>query len=565
MTALLAVSDWHLWLDKSDGTAATILKGLSLTLPRGKVLGLAGTSGSGKSQLCLSLFGLAPRGARTSGLGLFDGTPITPHLVGRRVAFVFQDPLTALTPQMTIGAQMGEALRQHFGIGAAEARRRCLDLLDQCLVPDARRRLDQYPHELSGGMRQRVLIAQALTTDPELLIADEPTTALDVTVQAQILTLLKNIQRERALAMIFVTHDMGVMAQMADELAVMADGCIIEQGDVETLLTRPVQKTTAALVAARRLPARISATPPAGAPLLLEARHVGVTYHLPDGLLRRRPLRAVEDVSLTVAAGETLVVLGESGSGKSTLARTCLGLVQRQHGDIWLGGDALGTQPTHAQRRSTQLVFQDPFAALNPRQRIGASLIEPLETLRPDVPRSEQQDRAHALLAQVGLDRGLMQRLPHQLSGGQNQRLCIARALIAEPALLICDEAVSALDAHSAAQIIALLIELQQARGLGLMFITHDLVAARALASRVMVMRHGRCIETGPAASVLDTPRHSYSRALLDSAPVADVALMRARSPLRLSDAATPTTRPGSPPVLRKVAVDHWVADDAIA
>jgi peptide/nickel transport system ATP-binding protein len=540
--ALLSIRDWHLHFDTAGGDVHA-LKGVSLDIERGRVLGLAGGSGSGKSQLCLSIFGLAARNGRTSGQIMFEGAPVDqPHaLLGSRVAFVFQDPLTALTPHMTIGAQMGEALMLHRQLGRSDARKACRELLDRCRIPESARRLDQYPHELSGGMRQRVMIAQALTTGPELLIADEPTTALDVTVQAQILTLLRDLQRDLGLTLLFITHDMGVMATIADDIAIMDQGQIVETAAAETLFLAPATAQARALIEARQ--AREPLPPVADvAPVVMDARDIAVHFPISRGLFAKDMLRAVDGVDAQLRAGETLVVIGESGCGKSTFARACMGLVPLTGGTVRISDAATKRD----MRRKAQIIFQDPLAALNPRMTVGQSVIEPLETLRPDVATSERRDRAAVLFNDVGLNPDWLARYPHELSGGQNQRVGIARALICEPQLLVCDEAISALDTATARQVMALLREQQQQRGLAILFITHDLVAAADIGNRVMTLYLGRCMESGPAQILLTAPRHPYTQALVASAPVADVAAMRARPPMRLMGEPPSPMDPGA-------------------
>ncbi len=535
VAALLSVQNWQVHFSTHEGDVHA-LRGIDLDIVKGRTLGLVGGSGSGKSQLFLSLFGLLARNGRSSGSFQFEGADVQDpsQLLGRDVAFIFQDPLTSLTPHLTIGKQMAEALVRHEGLSWRAAQARCKALLDQCRIPDSTRRLAQYPHELSGGMRQRVMIAQALSCNPKLLIADEPTTALDVTVQAQILTLLNDLQDELGLTIAFVSHDMGVMAAIADDIAVLHQGEIIEQGLAIDIFAQPRHAQTRALIAARQ--AVPTATKATGTPsVLLSARDVKVHFPVATGWFGKRSLRAVDGVSFDLHAGETLVVIGESGCGKSTLARACLGLIPATAGDIRLEGRPIADVP-QALRRAAQIVFQDPFAALDPRMTVGQSVIEPLETLRADVPPADYRARAAALFEEVGLEPVWLDRYPHELSGGQNQRVALARALIVEPQLLVCDEAISALDTATAAQVIELLKALQAKRSLGILFITHDLLAARMIGSRVLTLYMGRVVEIGPAAQVLEAPRHPYTRKLVASAPVADIAQMRARAPMRMVD-----------------------------
>jgi peptide/nickel transport system ATP-binding protein len=535
MTALLSIQNWHVHFETHEGDVHA-LRGINLDILQGRTLGLVGGSGSGKSQLFLSLFGLLARNGRSSGSFSFADSAIEnpAQLLGRDVAFVFQDPLTSLTPHLRIGTQMAEALVRHEGLSFAAAQARCKQLLDQCRIPESARRLSQYPHELSGGMRQRVMIAQALSSKPKLLIADEPTTALDVTVQAQILTLLNDLQNELGLTIAFVSHDMGVMAAIADDIAVLHEGQIIERGTVADIFAQPKTPQTQSLINARKA-APAAAPASITQPILLSARDVEVQFPVAHGWFGKRMLRAVDGVGLDVHAGETLVVVGESGCGKSTLARACLGLIRTTAGDIRLQGRPIA-EDVLALRRAVQIVFQDPFAALDPRMTVGQSVIEPLETLRADVPRSDHRPRAAALFEEVGLETAWLDRYPHELSGGQNQRVALARALIVEPQLLVCDEAISALDTATAAQVLALLKAQQAKRGLGILFITHDLLAARMIGDRVLTLYMGRVVELGPVAAVLEKPHHPYTKMLVAAAPVADVAIMRARPPMRMAD-----------------------------
>jgi peptide/nickel transport system ATP-binding protein len=531
---LLSIADWQVHFSTYEGDVHA-LRGINLSLAHGRTLGLVGGSGSGKSVLFLSLFGLLAKNGRSTGSVAFNGNVQSnpSALLGKDVAFIFQDPLTSLTPHLTIGDQMIETLVRHKGLSASDAMLDCKKLLDQCRIPDSARRLSQYPHELSGGMRQRVMIAQALSSGPKLLIADEPTTALDVTVQAQILTLLKDLQAELGLTIAFVSHDMGVMAAIADDIAVMHQGQIIEQGTAEQIFSTPQQLKTQSLIQARA--PGVMRPAPRRSSAILTVQSVAVHFPVTQGIFGKRYLRAVDDVSFEISAGEALVVLGESGCGKSTLARACLGLIPATKGDIRINGKSIADESL-AMRRAAQIVFQDPFAALDPRMTVGQSVIEPLEVLRPDVPRSDYQARAAQLFVDVGLDVAWLDRYPHELSGGQNQRVALARALIVEPQLLVCDEAISALDTATAAQVIELLKAEQAKRSLAILFITHDLLAARNIGHRVLTLFMGRIVEIGPAQAVLDSPQHPYTQMLVAAAPVADVALMQARPPLRMTD-----------------------------
>jgi oligopeptide/dipeptide ABC transporter ATP-binding protein len=572
---VLELADWTVRFDTPDGVVEAV-KPLSLTIRPGESLGIVGESGSGKSQLFLSAFGLLADNGRTTGDRRFLGQPLTdPQArLGRDVAFIFQDPLTSLTPHRTIGDQMAETLRQHQGLDASAARARCLALLERCRIPEAARRLAQYPHELSGGMRQRVMIAQAITTAPKLLIADEPTTALDMTVQAQILTLLRDLQAELGMAMAFISHDMGVIATVADRVAVMQRGRLIEQGGVDAVFASPTEPYTAELIAARKAPRAVAPqVAPSPAPVLA-VKDLAVTFQVKTGWFSSRPLRAVDGVDFTLEAGECLGVVGESGCGKSTLARAVLGLIPRSAGMVEFAGRELPKVPDSALRRQLQIVFQDPFAALNPRMSVGEAVAEPL--VLAGVAAAERQDRVVSLMRQVGLNPDWRNRYPHELSGGQNQRIGIARALACDPTLLVCDEAISALDATTAVQVLDLLADLQAARQLAMLFITHDLSAVARLAQRVIVLYLGRVVEAGPTATVLGAPGHPYTRQLLAAAPVADPAAMRVRSGVRLDgDLPSPldpaaglrflksrqASDPGYRPRLIEQTPGHWIAE----
>jgi ABC-type glutathione transport system ATPase component len=473
--------------------------------------------------------GLLPRRAlepaagsiRLEGEELLQASPARLRaLRATRMAMVFQEPMTALNPVTTVGRQIEEVLRTHTGLGAAERRASILAILQQVHLPEVDRIFASYPHQLSGGQRQRIVIAMALVLRPRLLICDEPTTALDVTTQRQILGLIRELQEQQGTAVLFITHDMGVVAEIADRVVVMRRGRLVETGGTQDILRWPAQAYTRELIAA--VPSLVPRAPraPVAAPPVLETVGLGKTYRSRSGLARTREVAAAEGVTLRLAPGRTLGIVGESGSGKSTVARCVMRLIEPSAGEIRIGGTdvaGLSRRQLRPHRRRAQIVFQDPYRSLNPRLRIADTLIE--GPMNFGLPRAEALERARRLMPLVGLDATALDRFPHQFSGGQRQRIAIARALAMEPDLLVADEAVSALDVSVQAQVLALLDEIQARLGIAILFITHDLRVAAQICDEVAVMRQGRVVEIGPAAEVLRRPRDDYTRQLFEAAP----------------------------------------------
>lgn len=532
---LFALKNWSVRFKTPDGMV-NALSDISISVQKGECLGIVGESGSGKSQMMLSAFGLLASNGETSGVAAFDNQPIEPQkLLGRSVGFIFQDPLTSLTPHLTVGQQMVETLCQFQSLSIRDARKICIQLLDRCRISDVNRRINQYPHELSGGMRQRVMIAQALTSQPDMLIADEPTTALDVTVQAQVLALLRELQAERSMALVFITHDMGVVAGMADRIAVLQSGSIIELAETNKIFLQPQHDYTRLLIAARRTVLKPKDSTKKQIPCLV-AENISVHFQLKKTWREKQRLTAVDGVDVRIAESECLAVIGESGCGKSTLARALLGLQSRSAGKISLASKNVDTMSVLARCAAMQIVFQDPFASLDPRMSIGAAIAEPLQVLKPELNAADRRVSVLKILDEVGIAKSWFNRYPHELSGGQNQRVGMARALIVDPKLLICDEAISALDTTTAMQILDLLLQLKRNRSLSIMFITHDLGAAFHVADRVMVLFLGRVAEEGRADALRQCPQHPYTQTLLAAEPVADPEVMRNRAVKILDD-----------------------------
>ncbi|MGW0831626.1 dipeptide ABC transporter ATP-binding protein [Streptomyces prunicolor] len=509
--------------------------GLSFRLEKGAALGLVGESGSGKSTVASALLGLH-RGTgadvggsvRVAGIDVQEASDADLHrLRGGKAAMVFQDPLSSLDPYYAIGDQIAEVYRVHTRVSRRAARARAVEVLDRVGIPDAPRRSRSRPHEFSGGMRQRALIAMALACEPDLLIADEPTTALDVTVQAQILDLLHTLREETGLGLLLVTHDVGVAAESVDEILVMRHGRAVEHGPVDTVLGAPTEPYTRDLLGAvprvdvPRAPSEASS---AAQEVVLEA--TGLRREFGRG---KRAFAAVDDVSLTIHRGETLGIVGESGSGKTTLGRMLVGLLKPTAGEIKPGG---GVRP------DVQMVFQDPVSSLNPRRSVGESIADPLRA-RGERDEGRIRERVRELLERVGLEGAHYDRYPHEFSGGQRQRVGIARALAADPRVIVCDEPVSALDVTTQAQVVALLGELQRELGLALVFVAHDLAVVRQVSDRVAVMRRGRIVEQGPADEVYDAPQDPYTKQLLAAVPALDPQVAARRRAARRELATT--------------------------
>ena len=602
--SLLEVRNLDVRFDTPDGEVHAV-RDLSFDLDQGETLGVVGESGSGKSQTVLSLMGLLADNGRATGTASFNGEDLLGlssgelrRIRGRRISMIFQDPMTSLNPYLTVAQQMTEVVREHDGATRKAARKRCLEMLEAVKIPDAESRLDCYPHELSGGMRQRVMIAASLLLDPQVLVADEPTTALDVTVQAQILELMRDLNRRLGTAIVLITHDLGVIAGLCERVLVMHDGESKEQGNVRDVFYRPRHPYTQALLQAvprldaeraeRLAPAAnddsapstetafgdfapdvltpgVPASPSAAAPddsapgvpaplatavpgdptataataprpdsSLLSVDDLKVHFPVRTGgwLGRKQPLRAVDGVDLELRPGETLGIVGESGCGKSTLARAILRLVPPTAGSVWLLGQSVGDLNKRAlreMRRDAQVIFQDPLASLNPRMTVGNIVSEPLWTHFPELGAEEVRVQVADVLRRVGLSGRELNRYPHEFSGGQCQRIGIARALVLKPKVIICDEPVSALDVSIQAQIINLLMDLQAEFGLALIFIAHDLAVVRHISHRIMVMYLGQIMEVASRQALYETPRHPYTRALISAVPIPDPDKERAR------------------------------------
>ncbi|MEB5970706.1 dipeptide ABC transporter ATP-binding protein [Pantoea dispersa] len=591
-----------------EGRVTEAVRQLSLDLHRGETLALVGESGSGKSVTSLALMRLiAQAGGAVSGeillrrrsgevLDVMRASASQMRRVrGADMAMIFQEPMTSLNPVFTVGEQIAESIRLHQGKSHHQAQAEARRMLDLVRIPEAHNVLSRYPHQLSGGMRQRVMIAMALSCKPALLIADEPTTALDVTIQAQILQLIRVLQKEMQMGVIFITHDMGVVAEMADRVQVMYRGDVVERAPVQQLFDAPQQPYTRALLAAVPKLGAMSGQPlPAKFPLLhtngreeastpqdtvrhdrppiLQVRDLVTRFDIRGGLLNRvkRRVHAVEKVSFDLYAGETLALVGESGCGKSTTGRSLLRLVASQGGSITFDGqriDALQGRALATLRRDIQFIFQDPYASLDPRLTVGFSIMEPLLVHR-SMGRAQAEKRVAWLLERVGLLPEHAQRYPHEFSGGQRQRICIARALALNPKVVIADESVSALDVSIQAQIINLMLDLQREFGIAFLFISHNMAVVERISHRVAVMYLGQIVEMGPRQAVFEQPRHPYTKKLMAAVPVADPAHRHRERALMVDEIPSPIRPLGDEPEvapLLEVAPGHFVARHAIS
>jgi microcin C transport system ATP-binding protein len=525
---LLSVKDLSVAFRQGERETLAVDR-ISFDIGKGETVALVGESGSGKSVTALSVMKLLPYPSahHPSGTVTFKGQELLGlpenkirHVRGNDITIIFQEPMTSLNPLQTIERQIGEILLLHRGMSGAPARARTIELLTQVGIPNPESRLASYPHQLSGGQRQRVMIAMALANEPDLLIADEPTTALDVTVQAQILKLLKELQARLGMAMLFITHDLGIVRKIADRVCVMSKGKIVEQGPVERVYTKPEHPYTKALLAAEPKGSPPPANP--GAPVVVETKDLKVWFPIKRGLMRKTVghIKAVDGVSVQVRKGETLGVVGESGSGKTTLGLAILRLVSSNGPILFMGNALQGLQfkAMRPFRRDMQMVFQDPYGSLSPRMSVADIVEEGLWVHHPKMPAAERQERVIRALQDVGLDPDTRFRYPHEFSGGQRQRIAMARAVVLAPTFVVLDEPTSALDMLIQAQIVDLLRDIQKRRDLTYLFISHDLKVVAALASRLVVMREGKVVEAGPAAELFANPKTDYTRALFAAA-----------------------------------------------
>ncbi|TIN00478.1 MAG: ABC transporter ATP-binding protein [Mesorhizobium sp.] len=565
--------------DVEDGRE--VVSDLSLTLARGETLCIAGESGSGKSMTALAIMQLLPQPAAriSSGKIHLGDTDLTilderrmRRIRGDRIAMIFQEPMTSLNPVLSIGRQLTESIEAHTSLSQGEARQRAIEALKAVRISEAESRLKQFPHELSGGMRQRVMIAMALALEPDVLIADEPTTALDVTVQGEVLELLRDLQRQHGTSVILITHDMGVVAEMADRVIIMRHGRMVEEGKTADIFATPQADYTRELLAAvprigsgvgRQKSRDVEAAAPAN---VAEVKDLHVRFDLHGGFFGRvtRRVHAVEGVSFSIAPNETLALVGESGCGKSTTAKALAGLVPYS-GGVVIGGrnlSGLGRDERKAVRRDVQMIFQDPYASLDPRMRVGELVAEPL-LIHGIASKQERSDRVAALFERVGLSADQMELYPHEFSGGQRQRVCIARALALRPKLIIADESVSALDVSVQARVLDLLKELQREFGVAYLFISHDMAVVENISDRVAVMYLGQIVEMGTRDQVFSNPRHPYTRRLIEAVPVPDPAKRRSRFARLDQEIPSATRRIGEAPLklaLRDVGNGHLVA-----
>ena len=526
---LVSVEELSVDFRGGGGNVVHAVKNVSFDIGKAETVALVGESGSGKTVTALSILRLLPypSASHPSGVIRFKDEELMAlpldglrHVRGNQISMIFQEPMTSLNPLHTIEQQIGEVLKIHRGLSNSAAQARVLDLLDKVGIEDPKGRLDSYPHQLSGGQRQRVMIAMALANEPDLLIADEPTTALDVTIQAQILDLLLKLKSEFHMAMLLITHDLGIVRKMADRVCVMTNGEIVERGTTHDIFASPQHPYTKHLLASEP-----KGSPPAAnakAPVILEAKDLKVWFPIKRGFMRRTVghIKAVDGIDLAVKEGQTLGIVGESGSGKTTLGLALLRLVSSEGPIVYLGNriDGYDSKKMRPLRRDMQIVFQDPYGSLSPRLSVGQIIEEGLLIQKPDMDRAERRARVSRALKEVGLDPASQDRYPHEFSGGQRQRIAIARALVLEPKFLILDEPTSALDVSVQAQIVDLLRDLQKRYKLAYLFISHDLKVVRALANAIIVLRHGKVVEQGQARSVFAKPKTDYTKALLAAA-----------------------------------------------
>lgn len=582
-----------------EGGWRPVVKNISFDVGAGETVALVGESGSGKSVTSLSVMRLLqPDTSRIEGNILLAGKDILQlseqemqKIRGNDVAMIFQEPMTSLNPLYTVGDQICEALLCHRNMSKAEAKAEALRLMEKVRIPSAASRFNEYPHRFSGGMRQRVMIAMALVTRPKLLIADEPTTALDVTIQGQILDLIKTLQEEEGTSVLFITHDMGVVAEVADRTVVMYHGDAVETGDTATIFRDAKHPYTRALLSAvpalgsmtgRARPLRFpvvdirtgTALPPVeaadtvaqDAPPVLDVKGLTTRFTIHRGLFGKLAGRvhAVENVSFSLQPGETLSLVGESGCGKSTTGRSIMRLIQPQSGSVMVNGQdvmAMAGHELQGLRRTMQMIFQDPYASLNPRMRVGASIAEPFLEHKLGT-KHQARERVADLLERVGLKADMASRFPHEFSGGQRQRICIARALALDPKLIVADESVSALDVSIKAQVINLLLDLQSSLNLSFLFISHDMAVVERLSHRVAVMYLGEIVEIGPRAAVFENPQHPYTKKLMAAVPVPDPARRGMRRGQIADELHSPVRAPDYVPVqrqMREVSTGHFI------
>ena len=526
-TAVLEVRGLSIALP-SDGDRSTAVQNVTFSVGRGEILCLVGESGSGKSVIAQGVMGLLPKSLPvTAGHIFLEGEDITHAPLSRlrelratRMSMIFQEPMTALNPVMTCGDQIDEVLQEHTKLSAQARRAKVLDIIGEVLLPEPDRIVASYPHQLSGGQRQRIMIAMALVLEPVLLIADEPTTALDVTTQAQILKLISQLQAKHGTGVLFITHDFGVVAEIAHRVAVLRLGDLVEMNDKMAVLQKPQHDYTRMLIGSVPTIRTVERRADSTATVVLETRKLAKTYIDKSWFGKNREVNAAVDVNLRVRRGQTLGIVGESGSGKSTVARCVVRLIDPSGGQVLLGKDDIATisaAQLRPLRKRVQIVFQDPYRSLNPRRTVAEAIIE--GPVNYGMSRTEALSRARQLLELVRMDAGALDRYPHQFSGGQRQRLCIARALAMEPELLIADEAVSALDVSVQAQVLKLLEEIRERLNLAMLFITHDLRIASQVCDDLAVMSKGKVVEYGPAHQVFSNPQHEYTRALFAAAP----------------------------------------------